>query len=196
VSGESNTVRIGIPDITTTIIRGIGEQTIPSGAAVLVAANGQLGTATSSKRFKEQIKPMNHAGEALFSLKPVTFRYKKAIDPAGARQFGLVAEEVDKVSPDLVVRDEKGNVNTVRYDQVNAMLLNEFLKEHRRVEQQRGKIEQQEATIAELKSAVAQQRKSFTQQEKQIQALASELRTVSAKVEMNKQSLQMVANEP
>ena len=73
---------------------------------------------------------MDKASEALFSLKPVTFRYKKEIDPAGTPQFGLVAEDVEKISPDLVVRDEKGVVNTVRYDQVNAMLLNEFLKEH------------------------------------------------------------------
>src|SRR5262249_49309015 len=87
VGGESNTIRIGNPDITTTIVRGISGQTIPSGATVLVAANGQLGTATSSKRFKDEITPMDKASEALFSLKPVTFRYKNEIDPAGARQF-------------------------------------------------------------------------------------------------------------
>src|SRR5262249_34906300 len=90
VAGESNTIRIGNPDIPTTIVRGISGQTIPSGAAVLVAANGQLGTATSSKRFKEEIKTMSEASETLFSLKPVTFRYKKEIDPTGARQFGLI----------------------------------------------------------------------------------------------------------
>src|SRR4029077_7983249 len=92
VAGESNTIRIGNPDITTTIVRGISGQTIASGTAVLVAANGQLGTATSSKRFKNDIQPMDKASEALFSLKPVTFRYKKEIDPAGTQQFGLVAE--------------------------------------------------------------------------------------------------------
>ena len=80
---------------------------------------------------------MDKASEALFALKPVTFRYKKEIDPAGTSQFGLVAEEVEKVNPDLVVRDKEGKPYTVRYDQVNAMLLNEFLKEHRKVEQQR-----------------------------------------------------------
>ena len=154
VAGESNTVRIGNPDITTTIIRGISGQTIPSGSAVLVAANGQLGTTTSSRRFKEKIKAMDKASEALFSLKPVFFRYTKEIDPAGTQQFGLIAEDVEKISPDLVVRDENGTVNTVRYDQVNAMLLNEFLKAH-------AKMEQQQATIA--------------RQQKQIQALGARL---------------------
>src|SRR5438034_2932099 len=102
------------------------------------------GTLTSSKRFKEHIKPMDKASEAVLALKPVAFRYKKEIDPAGIPQFGLVAEEVEKVNPDLVVRDKKGKSYTVRYDAVNAMLLNEFLKEHKRVEEQ-------QATITELK---------------------------------------------
>jgi len=135
VAGESNTIRIGNTDITDTFIRGISGATVASGVAVLVAVNGHLGTVTSSKRFKEDIKLMDKASEALFSLKPVTFRYKKELDPAGTQQFGLVAEDVEKVNPDLVVRDERGKVNTVRYDQVNAMLLNEFLKEHRTVQE-------------------------------------------------------------
>ena len=143
VAGENNTIRIGNTDITDTFIKGISGTTVASGATVLVAANGHLGTATSSKRFKEEIKPMDKASEALFSLKPVTFRYKKELDPAGTQQFGLVAEDVEKISADLVARDENGVVNTVRYDQVNAMLLNEFLKEHK-------KIAEQQATIAEL----------------------------------------------
>src|SRR5207302_8770654 len=103
--------------------------------------SGKLGTMTSSVRFKEDIKPMDNVSEALFALKPVTFRYKKEIDPAGMHQFGLVAEEVEKVNPDLVVRDKEGKPYSVRYEQVNAMLLNEFLKEHL-------KNEEQEATIA------------------------------------------------
>jgi trimeric autotransporter adhesin len=168
VAGESNTIRIGNPDITTTVIRGISGQTIPSGVAVLVAANGQLGTATSSKRFKEEIKPMDKASEALFSLKPVTFRYKKEIDPAGTSQFGLVAEDVGKINPDLVVRDEKGEVNSVRYDQVNAMLLNEFLKEHRRAVQQDGKLEEQAYRIR--------------QQEVIIRHLQKDMKTVVARL--------------
>jgi hypothetical protein len=141
VAGESNTIRIGDTDITDTFIRGISGTTVASGAAVLVAANGHLGTITSSKRFKEAIKPMDKASEALFALKPVTFRYKKELDPAGTRQFGLVAEDVEKVNPELVVRDEEGKVNSVRFEQVNAMLLNEFLKEHRKVEKLEGVLD-------------------------------------------------------
>ena len=177
VAGESNTIRIGNSDVTATIIRGISGQTISSGAAVLVAANGQLGTATSSERFKEEIKPMDKASEALFFLKPVTFRYKTEIDPTRTQQFGLVAEDVEKISPDLVARDENGVVNTVRYDQVNAMLLNEFLKEHK-------KVAEQQATIAELKSTVAEQQRRFAQQEARIDGVTADLRKVSAQIEI------------
>ena len=95
--------------------------------------NGRLGTEPSSKRFKEGIKPMDKTSEDASPLQPVTFRYKTEIDPAGISQFGLVAEEVEKVNPDLVVRDKEGKPYSVRYDQVNAMLLNEFLKEHQRL---------------------------------------------------------------
>jgi hypothetical protein len=125
-------------------IGNIFGQTSASGAAVYVNSNHRLGTLTSSSRFKDDIKPMERLSEALFALKPVSFHYKKDIDPAGMQQFGLVAEEVEKVNPDLVVRDKEGKAYTVRYDQVNAMLLNEFLKEHRR-------NEEQEVTIAQLK---------------------------------------------
>jgi len=124
------------------------------GAGVFVNSDGRLGTTTSSRRFKEEIKPMDKSSEAVLALKPVTFRYKKDIDPQGLPQFGLVAEDVEEVNPDLVVRDKEGKVNTVRYEAVNAMLLNEFLKEHR-------KVEKQADTIAELRSTVAQQRKDF-----------------------------------
>jgi hypothetical protein len=164
VAGESNTIRIGNTDITDTFIRGISGATVASGATVLVAANGHLGTVTSSKRFKEEIKPMDKASEALLSLKPVTFRYKKDIDPVGISQFGLVAEEVEKVNPDLVVRDEEGKPYSVRYDQVNAMLLNEFLKEHR-------KVQDLEATVA--------------RQQRQIEVLASGLEKLSAQIEVS-----------
>ena len=187
VPGESNTIRIGNPDITTTIIRGISGQTIPSGAAVLVAANGQLGTATSSERFKEQIKAMDKASEALFLLKPVTFRYKTEIDPTRTQQFGLVAEDVEKISPDLVARDENGVVNTVRYDQVNAMLLNEFLKEHR-------KLQQQEATISHLRFMVENQKAANAQQQKQIGALTTGLQKVTARIEASQTAPQVVKN--
>jgi hypothetical protein len=137
VAGENNACYIA----------SIFGQTSAAGIPVLINSSNKLGTTTSSKRFKEEIKPMDKASEALLALKPVTFRYKKEIDPHGTPQFGLVAEDVEKVNPDLVVRDAEGKVNTVRYDQVNAMLLNEFLKEHR-------KVEEQETTIAELKTGM------------------------------------------
>ena len=161
--------------------------------AVLVNANHKLGTTTSSKRFKDDIKPMDKASEALLELKPVTFRYKKEIDPEARQQFGLVAEEVEKVNPNLVVRDKEGKPYSVRYDQVNAMLLNEFLKEH-------GRLEEQQATIADLKSTVAQQQKSFqsklSEQEKQIADLASGLAKVSAQLESIRPDPQVVVNNP
>jgi hypothetical protein len=116
-------------------IGSIFGQTSSAGTAVFVNSDGKLGTTTSSKRFKEDIKPMDKTSEVLFSLKPVSFRYKNAIDPAGTSHLGLVAEDVEKVNADLVVRDKEGKPYSVRYDQVNAMLLNEFLKEHRKVEQ-------------------------------------------------------------
>jgi uncharacterized coiled-coil protein SlyX len=155
---------------------------------VLVAANGQLGTATSSERFKEEIKPMDKVSEALFLLRPVTFRYKTEIDPTRTQQFGLVAEEVEKISPDLVVRDENGVVNTVRYDQVNAMLLNEFLKEHK-------KVAEQQATIVELKSTVADQQKRFAQQEARIDAVTADLQKVSMQIEMSRPAAKLT-NRP
>src|SRR4029077_12174766 len=125
-------------------------QTVVGGAAVFVDSSGKLGTITTSTRFSDQIKPMDKASEAILTLKPVTFRYKQEIDPKRIQQFGLIAEEVEKVDPDLVGRDEKGKVYNVRYDAVNAMLLNEFLKEH-------GKVQDLEATITQLKSMVEKQ---------------------------------------
>ena len=187
VAGESNTIRIGNPDITTTVIRGISGATIASGAAVLVAANGQLGTATSSKRFKENIKPMDKASQALFSLKPVTFRYKREIDPAGTQQFGLVAEDVEKLNPDLVARDENGRVNTVRYDQVNAMLLNEFIKEHKAFLQEQQKVQEQKATITQLKKEMETVVDRLKEHDSRIQK-------VSAQIEMGNPTPQIVQN--
>jgi hypothetical protein len=128
-------------------IASIFGQTSAAGVPVVINSNNKLGTATSSRRFKEEIQPMDKTSAVLLALKPVTFRYKREIDPARTSQFGLVAEEVEKVNPNLVVRDKEGKPYTVRYDAVNAMLLNEFLKTHRKVEEQNGKIQQQEATI-------------------------------------------------
>jgi trimeric autotransporter adhesin len=133
---ESNTIRIGTTGTqTATFIAGISGATVPTGVAVIVDANGHLGTITSSERFKEEIQPMDKASEAILALRPVTFRYKQKLDPEKIPQFGLVAEDVGKVNPDLVARDKDGKPYTVRYEAVNAMLLNEFLKEHRTVEQ-------------------------------------------------------------
>ena len=123
-----------------TFIKGISGVAV-SGAAVVVNSTGQLGVAASSERFKDNIKPIDKASEAILALEPVSFRYKKEIDASGTPQFGLVAEEVQKINPDLVVRDAEGKPYTVRYDAVNAMLLNEFLKEHHKVEQQRKDFE-------------------------------------------------------
>ncbi len=159
-------------------IGNIFGETSASGAAVYVNSNHRLGTLTSSSRFKDDIKPMERVSEALFALEPVTFHYKKEIDPAGMQQFGLVAEQVEKVNPDLVVRDQEGKPYSVRYEQVNAMLLNEFLKEHRTVQEQK-------ATIAELKSTVEKQEVTNAQQQKQIEALAAGLQKMSAQIEMN-----------
>jgi hypothetical protein len=181
---ESGTVRIGSAGTQTqTFIAGISGTAL-TGTAVVVNSSGQLGVATSSARYKEDIRSMDKASEALLSLRPVTFHYKKNIDPKGAPQFGLVAEEVEKVNPDLVVRDAGGKVFTVRYEAVNAMLLNEFLKEHR--------------TVEELRATVAQQQKDFqaaaAHQQEQIEALTAGLQRVSAQIEMSPPAPQMVLN--
>jgi hypothetical protein len=155
VAGESGKIRIGTRGIHThTAITGISGAIVARGVAVIVDSDGHLGTRTSSARFKEQIKPMDNASETVLALQPVTFRYKHELDAEGIPQFGLVAEQVEKVNPDLVARDNEGTPYTVRYEAVNAMLLNEFLKEHRRVGEQGRKIEQLEATIAQLQSAL------------------------------------------
>ena len=138
VAGEAKTIRIGTKGTqTTTVIAGIRGTTIAGGIGVLIDANGRLGTTTSSARFKQNIQPMDRASEAILALQPVTFRYKHDLDPDGIPQFGLVAEQVAKVDADLVARDDDGKPYTVRYEAVNAMLLNEFLKEHRKVESAR-----------------------------------------------------------
>jgi hypothetical protein len=173
VKGESNTIRIGNPDIRATYITGISGQTVVGGTAVFVDSSGKLGTMSASTRFSDEIKPMDKASEGILTLKPVTFRYKQDIDPKSIRQFGLIAEEVEKVNPDLVSRDEKGKVYSVRYDAVNAMLLNEFLKEH-------GKVEKLETILA--------------RQQKQIETLTAGLQKVSAKLEASEPASQVVNN--
>jgi trimeric autotransporter adhesin len=186
VAAEGNAIRIGQvvagtdqfgqvhPAHTATYIAGIMGKTVARGTPVFISANGQLGTTTSSARFKDEIKPMDKASEAILALKPVTFRYKKEIDAEGTPQFGLVAEDVEKVNPELVLREADGKVYTVRYEAVNAMLLNEFLKAHR-------KIEEQGSMIA--------------QQQRQIEALTVGLQKVSAQLELSKAAPQTVLND-
>ena len=164
VAGESDACYIG----------SIFGQTSASGTPVLINSDNKLGTTTSSQRFKEEIKAMERTSEALLALRPVIFHYKKEIDPAGRSQFGLVAAEVEKVNPDLVVRDKEGKPYSVRYDQVNAMLLNEFLKEHR-------KVEKLESTIA--------------RQQTQIEALTAGLQKVTAQIEVTKRTAQIANNQ-
>jgi Chaperone of endosialidase len=183
VATESDTIRIGTSNVQTrAFIRAIRGVTTGNNDAipVLIDTAGQLGTTSSSRRFKKEIKPMDCASEALLALKPVTFHYKS--DKANVPQFGLIAEEVAEVNPDLVVRDEKGEIYTVRYDAVNAMLLNEFLKEHR-------KVEEQEKTIDELKSGM-------TALAARVKEQAAQIQKVSAQLEASKPAPQTVVNKP
>jgi trimeric autotransporter adhesin len=180
VAGESNTTRI----------RNV-YASVASGRAVYVNSDNKIGTLASSRRFKEEIKPMDKASEAILALKPVTFRYKKEIEPNGAIMFGLIAEEVEKVDPDLVTRDAKGEAETVRYEAVNAMLLNEFLKEHRTVEEQGRKAQEQEATIAQLKKDF---RATVAQLIARLEEQASQIQKVSAQIEVTKPAPQVVNN--
>ena len=179
VAGEANTIRVGMQGTQTrTFIAGISGVAV-AGSAVVANANGQLGIAASSARFKDEIKPMDKASEAILALQPVTFYYKKEIDPTRTSQFGLVAEDVEKVNPALVMRDEQGKPYGVRYDKVNAMLLNEFLKEHRRVEKQSREILEQQTTITELKKGMATVVGQLKEQSAQIQKVNAQLATAS-----------------
>jgi hypothetical protein len=182
---ESGVIRIGNQaSQTAAYIAGISDTPLAHGTAVAVGitADGQLGVRASSVRFKEAVKPMDKASEAIFSLQPVTFRYKK--DPAALPQFGLVAEEVAKINPDLVARDVEGKPFTVRYDEINAMLLNEFLKEHR-------KVEQQEATIGQLKEDF---RVTVARLGERLEKQASQIQKMNAELEARKSSPQIVLN--
>jgi uncharacterized coiled-coil protein SlyX len=162
-----------------------GQSVGGGGSTVFVDSNGKLGSSVSSRRFKRDIQPMDKASEAVLLLRPVTFRYKS--DSEGNQCFGLIAEEVADVNPDLVLRDKKGELLSVRYDQVNAMLLNEFLKEHRR-------NEEQEATIAQLKSTVEKQKATNARQQKRIEALAAGLEKLNVKLGVGESALQTVLN--
>jgi hypothetical protein len=193
-SGDANKIRIGKQGTqTATYIAGISGKTVASASAVavFVDSTGKLGTVKSSARFKDNIKPMDKASEALLKLEPVTFRYKKELDPDGVTQFGLIAEQVEKVNPDLIVRDEDGKVSTVHYEAVNAMLLNEFLKEYRTVQELK-------ATVAKQQQTITQQQTDFerrlSQQQKQIQSLTAGLQKVNSKIELESASQPLATN--
>jgi trimeric autotransporter adhesin len=166
VAGEAN----------HTYIKNVGTDEVSGGTAAFVTvdtATGRVGHAPSSRRYKEDVKAMDKASEAVFVLKPVTFRYKKEIDRSRALSFGLIAEEVAEISPDLITRDREGKPETVRYEAVNAMLLNEFLKEHK-------KVEQLEGTLASLAAIVKEQ--------------ATQIQKVSAQLEVSKPATKVVLN--
>jgi hypothetical protein len=173
-AGDANTIRLGKSGLQSkTYVVGINGVTVARGVGVVIDSNNHLGTVTSSARYKENIHSMDKASEAILSLQPVTFRYKKELDPQAIPQFGLVAEQVEQVDPALVAYDEQSKPYSVRYEAVNAMLLNEFIKEHR-------KVEKQEAKIAA--------------QEKEIQALMAGLQRVTNRLEVEKAGPHTVAN--
>jgi hypothetical protein len=169
VAGESNTTRI----------RNVYTM-VANGRAVYVNADNKIGTLSSSRRFKHDIQPMDRSSETLFALKPVTFRYKKDADPSQALSFGLIAEDVAEVSPELITRDEEGKPQTVRYEAVNAMLLNEFLKAHNAFVEEQRKVEKLEATVANLVVTV--------------KAQATKIQKVSGQLQLQKQSRQNIVS--
>jgi Chaperone of endosialidase len=183
IAGESNACRIA----------SIFGQTAASGSAVFITSGNKLGTMTSSVRFKDEIKPMDKASEAILALKPVTFRYKKEVDPAGTFQFGLVAEEVEKVNPNLVVRGKDGKPYSVRYEAVNAMLLNEFLKEHHKVEEQEAGMRQLKSTVSKQEAIIAQQQQGMEALTARLNEQAAQIQKVSTRIDLDRSAPQQVA---
>ena len=175
VAGENN--HTYIRNINNTSVSGAGTDLV-----TVDLTTGLLGHLSSSRRYKEDIKPMNKSSEVVYQLKPVTYRYKKDIDRTQSPAFGLIAEEVAKVNPNLVARNSQGQPESVHYEMVNAMLLNEFLKEHKKVE--------------ELQATVAQQQKGMEVLTAQLKEQAIQIQKVSAQIEMSKPAPQVVANTP
>jgi trimeric autotransporter adhesin len=186
VDGDVEFIRIGNDTAFTfpydTYIAGIFARSNDPGTATIcyVDANGKVASVFSSRRYKHDIKPMETASEAILALKPVSFHYNS--DAKNTPCFGLIAEEVAAVNSDLVIRDKTGEPMTVRYDAVNAMLLNEFLKEHKKVEEQQASISQLKG---EMQTMVAQ-----------LKEQAAQIQKVSAQVEMNKPAPKIVVNKP
>ena len=185
VDDDSNTTRIGTTGTqTNAFMAGIFEVVVTKSTPVYVDKQGHLGTKPSSERFKTDIKPMDKASEAILALKPITFRYKKELDPDAVPQFGLVAEDVAKVDPSLVLRDGDGKTYTVRYEAVNAMLLNEFLKEHRKVEELK----------KDFQTTIARQQKQIQSLAASLKKQAVQIQKVGARVEANAPAPQMAVN--
>ena len=184
LAGESNVTRI----------RNIGSTAQANGMPVTVGAGGKLGFQPSSRRYKDDIKPMDKASEALFALKPVRFRYKQEIDPAHSTDFGLIAEDVANVNPNLVARDEEGKIVTVRYEAVNAMLLNEFLKEHQIVEDQQRRLRQQESNAQAQGARLSKQESIIAAQQKELDALTERIQKMNDQLESNRTAPQVVIN--
>ena len=199
VSAANNVICIGSQvsgvDVSNSCFIG-NIRGVPTGigdaVSVIIDSNGQLGTISSSRQFKKDIKPMDEASEAILALKPVTFHYKN--DKTTTPQFGLIAEEVAEVNPDLVARGKNGEIYTVRYEAVNAMLLNEFLKEHKKMETQASKINNQQATVAELKLTVVQQQKAMEVLTAELSQQASQIQRMSAQIELSKAGTKAAAN--
>jgi uncharacterized coiled-coil protein SlyX len=178
-----------------TYIGNIDTTTVTDDPVYVDLTTGLLGHLSSSRRYKQDIKPMDNASERLYRLKPVTYRYNKEIDRNQALDYGLIAEDVAKVDPNLAVRNKKGQIESVRYTAINAMLLNEFLKEHEKVEAQGQTVQEQQATIAELKSTVAQQQKGMEALTAQLKEQAAQIQKVSAQLEVSKPTAKTVANK-
>jgi trimeric autotransporter adhesin len=190
---DSGVIRLGDAKMQKrTFIAGISGATIAGGAAVMVNNKGQLGVATSSARYKEKIQPMAQSSKVILSLKPVTLRYKKELDPEGIPQFGLVAEEVARVDPDLVVRDESGQPVTVRYEAVNAMLLNEFLDEHKKVEAASAQLEATDSELQRTKSRLEAYGKEIAELKGALAKQAGLLEKVNARMEANAPAARLV----
>jgi uncharacterized coiled-coil protein SlyX len=188
VAGEAATLRIGTSGKqNATYVAGIYGATEANGLNAIIGPDGHLGTIASSARFKQQIQPMDKASEAILALEPVTFRYKAELDPNGVPQFGLIAEEVEKVDPTLVAHDSEGRAYSVRYDAINAMLLNEFLKEHQ-------KVGEQQIAIQELKATAAKQEARATQLQKQLEVLTATMQKVSERLNVSNPATQLVTN--
>jgi hypothetical protein len=200
VAAESN--HTYIRNINLTPVNGGGTDTV-----TVNLTTGLLGHLSSSRRHKEQIKAMDNVSEVLYRLKPVTYRYKKEIDPSQILDYGLVAEDVAEIDPNLTVCNREGQIESVRYNAINAMLLNEFLKEHKKVQEQQAQIVELNSRVAKQDGVIAQQRKAFqaaiARQETQIQAVtaglkeqAPQIRKVSSQVGMHRLAPHVVATNP